>query len=140
MENEQGNIDIREELEFLESYINSSEKQITLLTQGIEDYGKALSILQSKEITQSSENLISLGGGVFARGRIDRESAVLVAIGSDIFIEEKPESTIGRLNAQIDEVRKTLQNMNSQRTEALRRYEALVRAINTSKKEDDPKR
>jgi prefoldin alpha subunit len=140
MENEQGNIDIREELEFLESYINSSEKQITLLTQGIEDYGKALSILQSKEITQSSENLISLGGGVFARGRIDRESAVLVAIGSDIFIEEKPESTIERLNAQIDEVRKTLQNMNSQRTEALRRYEALVRAINTSKKEDDPKR
>ena len=54
MENNEDRIDVREELEFLESFINSSEKQINLLTQGIEDYGKALSVLQSKEVSESS--------------------------------------------------------------------------------------
>jgi prefoldin alpha subunit len=136
MENNENRIDVREELEFLESFINSSEKQINLLTQGIEDYGKALSVLQSKEVSESSENLISLGGGVFAKGRIEREKEVMVAIGSDIFIEEKPEITIERLKGQIEEVRKSLQSMNDQRAEALRRYQAIVQSINSGQKED----
>ncbi|EQB69045.1 MAG: prefoldin subunit alpha [Thermoplasmatales archaeon Gpl] len=127
---------MREELEFLESFINSSEKQINLLTQGIEDYGKALSVLQSKEVSESSENLISLGGGVFARGRIEREKEVMVAVGSDIFIEEKPERTIERLKGQIEEVRKSLQSLNDQRAEALRRYQAIVQSVNSSQKQD----
>lgn len=136
MENNENRIDVREELEFLESFINSSEKQINLLTHGIEDYGKALSVLQSKEVSESSENLISLGGGVFAKGRIEREKEVMVAIGSDIFIEEKPEITIERLKGQIEEVRKSLQSMNDQRAEALRRYQAIVQSINSGQKED----
>ncbi|MCL6015338.1 MAG: prefoldin subunit alpha [Candidatus Thermoplasmatota archaeon] len=136
MENNENRIDVREELEFLESFINSSEKQINLLTQGIEDYGKALSVLQSKEVSESTENLISLGGGVFAKGRIEREKEVMVAIGSDIFIEEKPEITIERLKGQIEEVRKSLQSMNDQRAEALRRYQAIVQSINSGQKED----
>ncbi|MCI2412461.1 prefoldin subunit alpha [Cuniculiplasma divulgatum] len=136
MENNEDRIDVREELEFLESFINSSEKQINLLTQGIEDYGKALSVLQSKEVSESSENLISLGGGVFARGRIEREKEVMVAVGSDIFIEEKPERTIERLKGQIEEVRKSLQSLNDQRAEALRRYQAIVQSVNSSQKQD----
>ena len=136
MENNEDRIDVREELEFLESFINSSEKQINLLTQGIEDYGKALSVLQSKEVSESSENLISLGGGVFARGRIEREKEVMVAVGSDIFIEEKPERTIEGLKGQIEEVRKSLQSLNDQRAEALRRYQAIVQSVNSSQKQD----
>lgn len=136
MENNEDRIDVREELEFLESFINSSEKQINLLTQGIEDYGKALSVLQSKEVSESSENLISLGGGVFARGRIEREKEVMVAVGSDIFIEEKPVRTIERLKGQIEEVRKSLQSLNDQRAEALRRYQAIVQSVNSSQKQD----
>ena len=136
MENNEERIDVREELEFLESFINSSEKQINLLTQGIEDYGKALSVLQSKEVSESSENLISLGGGVFARGRIEREKEVMVAVGSDIFIEEKPERTIERLKGQIEEVRKSLQSLNDQRAEALRRYQTIVQSVNSSQKQD----
>ncbi len=136
MENNEDRIDVREELEFLESFINSSEKQINLLTQGIEDYGKALSVLQSKEVSESSENLITLGGGVFARGRIEREKEVMVAVGSDIFIEEKPERTIERLKGQIEEVRKSLQSLNDQRAEALRRYQAIVQSVNSSQKQD----
>lgn len=136
MENDNKGTDVREELEFLESFINSSEKQINLLTQGIEDYGKALSVLQSKEISESSENLISLGGGVFAKGKIEREKEVMVAIGSDVFIEEKPEITIERLKGQIGEVRSSLQNLNDQRAEALRRYQAIIQSLNSNQKEN----
>ena len=60
----------------------------------------------------------------------------MVAVGSDIFIEEKPERTIERLKGQIEEVRKSLQSLNDQRAEALRRYQAIVQSVNSSQKQD----
>jgi prefoldin alpha subunit len=137
---ENQNNGIREELEFLESYIGSSERQISLLTQGIEDYGKALGVLQSAEISHSSETLISLGGGVFAKGKVERTEPLLVAIGADLFIEENADETIKRLSTQIEEVRKSVDNLNAQRAEAIRRYEAIVKAVNSNENQDVPKR
>ncbi len=128
---ENGN-QIEQELEFLQSYIDASEKQITILTQGMEDYGKALAVLQSREIGQSSETLISLGGGVFAKGKVENSGNVLVAIGSDLFIEEDSTRTELRLRAQIEDVRKSIENINNQRTEAIRRYQAIISAINSA--------
>ncbi|MCL4345949.1 MAG: prefoldin subunit alpha [Candidatus Thermoplasmatota archaeon] len=133
----ENNNQIEQEIEFLESFINASEKQITILTQGMEDYGKALAILQSKEIDQASETLISLGGGVFSKGRIEKNGSVLVAIGSDVFIEEESSSTELRLRSLIDEVRSSIDNLNKQRADAVRRYQAIISAINNSRKEQD---
>jgi prefoldin alpha subunit len=124
---------IEQEIEFLQSFIDASEKQISILTQGMEDYGKALAILQSKEIEESSETMISIGGGVFSKGKIEKAGNVLVAIGSDIFIEEESSKAELRLRTQIEEVRRSIENLNNQRYDAARRYQAIVSAINNSR-------
>ncbi|MGP6207841.1 prefoldin subunit alpha [Cuniculiplasma sp. SKW3] len=133
----ENNNQIEQEIEFLESFINASEKQISILTQGMEDYGKALAILQSKEIDEASETLISIGGGVFSKGKIEKSGNVLVAIGSDLFIEEESSKAELRLRTLIEEVRKSIENLNNQRYDAVRRYQAIISAINNSRNGQD---
>lgn len=133
----ENNNQIEQEIQFLESFIDASEKQISILTQGMEDYGKALAILQSKEIDEASETLISIGGGVFSKGKIEKSGSVLVAIGSDLFIEEESSKAELRLRTLIEEVRKSIENLNNQRYDAVRRYQAIISAINNARKGQD---
>ncbi len=125
---------VREELAFLESYVSSTEKQISVMTQGLEEFGKALAVLQSKEIPESSETLISLGGGIFVKGKVETSKNVMVAIGSDVFIEEDSQKTVERIKAQVEDVSKGIQTLNNQRADAIRRYDLLLRSL--GRKED----
>ena len=130
-------IDLRQELEFLENFISVSEKQLTTLARGLEDYSRALSVMQDQNIEKSKDTLMSVGGGVFIRGSVSPDSNTLVSIGSDIFIEESKENTADRLKNLIEEIRKSFDGMNNQRAEALRRYELIMSALNSKQKEQN---
>ncbi|MCL4356596.1 MAG: prefoldin subunit alpha [Candidatus Thermoplasmatota archaeon] len=130
-------IDLRQELEFLENFISVSDKQLSNLARGLEDYSRALSVVQDHEMEKSKDTLMSAGGGVFIRGTVSPDSNTLVSIGSDVFIEETKENTAERLKKLIEEIRKSFDGLNSQRTEALRRYEIIVSALNSQQKEQE---
>lgn len=126
----ENSMDIGEQIQFLESYISTSERQISLLTQGIEEYGKALAVLEDKSIIEAKESMMSLGGGIFVKCRMENTNTALVAIGSDIFIEEEKEKTIERLKKHIDELRKSIEKLNLQRMDAIKRYNSMISEIN----------
>ncbi len=126
MENEQNENNLRQELEFLESYVSSTEKQIQVMSRGLDEFSKALAVLESEEIPLSSETMFSLGGGLFVRGTMDKSKDILVAIGSDVYIEEKSQKTVERLKEQMKDVQNGINTLNSQRADAIRRYESLV--------------
>ncbi len=128
-------VDLRQELEFLENFISVSEKQLNSLARGLEDYTRALSVLQDQNVGTSTDTLLSVGGGVFVRGSVKPDADTLVSIGSEIFIEENREKSTERLKNLIEEIRKSFEGLNNQRAEALRRYELIVSAINQQQSE-----
>ena len=128
-------VDLRQELEFLENFISVSEKQLNSLARGLEDYTRALSVLQDQDMAKSTDTLLSVGGGVFVRGSVKPDSDTLVSIGSEVFIEESREKSTERLKNLIEEIRKSFEGLNNQRAEALRRYELIVSAINQQQAE-----
>ncbi|MCL4350611.1 MAG: prefoldin subunit alpha [Candidatus Thermoplasmatota archaeon] len=128
-------VDLRQELEFLENFISVSEKQLNSLARGLEDYTRALSVLQDQNVGTSTDTLLSVGGGVFVRGSVKPDADTLVSIGSEIFIEENREKSTERLKNLIEEIRKSFEGLNIQRAEALRRYELIVSAINQQQSE-----
>ena len=73
-------VDLRQELEFLENFISVSEKQLNSLARGLEDYTRALSVLQDQNVGTSTDTLLSVGGGVFVRGSVKPDADTLVSI------------------------------------------------------------
>lgn len=133
MENEQNQNNLRQELEFLESYVNSTEKQIQIMSRGLDEFSKAMAVLESEEIPHSSETMISLGGGLFMRGTLNKSKNILVAIGSDVYIEESSEKALERLKTQALDVQAGINTLNAQRSEAISRYDSLVASLSKNR-------
>lgn len=133
MENQQNENNLRQELEFLESYVSSTDKQIQMMSRGLDEFSKAMAVLESDEIPQSSETMIALGGGLFMRGTLDKSKNILVAIGSDVYIEEGSDMALERLKAQVADVQNGLSTLNAQRMEAIRRYDSLVGSLSKNR-------
>jgi prefoldin, archaeal alpha subunit/eukaryotic subunit 5 len=133
MENQQNENNLRQELEFLESYVSSTDKQIQMMSRGLDEFSKAMAVLESDEIPQSSETMIALGGGLFMRGTLDKSKNILVAIGSDVYIEEGGDMALERLKAQVTDVQNGLSTLNAQRMEAIRRYDSLVGSLSKNR-------
>ncbi|MHB8360971.1 MAG: prefoldin subunit alpha [Thermoplasmataceae archaeon] len=124
-ENDQG-INASEELQYLQNVIDSTDKQISVLSKGADDYLRALSVLEEANIERATEVRVSLGGGVFVKAKIENSKPLIIPIGSGVFIEEMPEQTKGRLRTSIQEISSTVENLNAQRKIAVSRYEGII--------------
>ena len=135
-ENEQ-EITLSQEIQYLQNVIESTDRQISVLSKGAEDYLRALSVLEESAIESSEDVRISIGGGVFVKARIESSKPLIIPIGSGIFIEETPEQTKERLKKLISDINGTLENMNAQRKVAMSQYEQLISMMkeNSGKKE-----
>ena len=124
-ENEQ-KINASQELEYLQNVIDSTERQISILSKGADDYLRALSVLEESNIETAGEVRISIGGGVFVKARIESSKPLIIPIGSGIFTEESPDQTKARLRNLISEINGTLETMNAQRKIAMSQYEQIL--------------
>ena len=124
-ENEQ-KINVSQELEYLQNVIDSTERQISILSKGADDYLRALSVLEESNIESAGEVRISIGGGVFVKARIESSKPLIIPIGSGIFTEESPDQTKARLRNLISEINGTLETMNAQRKIAMSQYEQIL--------------
>jgi prefoldin alpha subunit len=124
-ENEQ-KINASQELEYLQNVIDSTERQISILSKGADDYLRALSVLEESNIESAGEVRISIGGGVFVKARIESSKPLIIPIGSGIFTEESPDQTKARLRNLISEINGTLETMNAQRKIAMSQYEQIL--------------
>ena len=124
-ENEQ-KINASQELEYLQNVIDSTERQISILSKGADDYLRALSVLEESNIESAGEVRISIGGGVFVKARIESSKPLIIPIGSGIITEESPDQTKARLRNLISEINGTLETMNAQRKIAMSQYEQIL--------------
>jgi len=124
-ENDQG-INANEELQYLQNVIDSTDKQISVISKGADDYLRALSVLEEANIEKATEVRVSLGGGVFVKAKIENSKPLIIPIGSGVFIEETPEQTKVRLRTSIKEISSTVENLNAQRKIAVSRYEGII--------------
>lgn len=125
MENQQ-NINIVDEINYIKSLIDSIDSQINVLLRGLDELRRAVSVLKDQNLASSEETRISIGAGIYVNAKIDVTENILVPIGSDLYKEENVEKTVSRLDENIAEVEKSINNFSAQREELSRRYESMV--------------
>lgn len=85
------------------------------------------SIKEIKSLVKDSDVLIPLGGGCYGRGKVTGKDNVLVAIGSDLFLEKKADPAI----KTIEERGKDLEKLNDEVQDRMERVVTELNKIGT---------
>lgn len=128
MENE-GKINISEELNYLRSIMESLDNQLSVLSRGMEEIRKAYSVLKEEGLTASKDVRVSIGAGIFAKANVDPKDKLFVPIGSDLYVEEEPGKSLERLDQNVKELDASIQNVQGRRSEISSRYNSLVSVL-----------
>lgn len=124
------------EINYLRSLLESIDTQMNALTRGLDELRRAYFVLKDQNIGKSDETKVSIGAGIFANAKIETESNLLVPIGSSLYVEEKRDRTLERLDNNIREVETSIMGMTNQRAEISNRYETLVALVQQQGQED----
>ena len=76
------------EMQVIENKLKQLDQQLNLVDQQLVEDTKLESNLKDLEDKPKSEAIFPLGGGIFARGSLDKPDKVLVSVGSGILIEK----------------------------------------------------
>jgi len=102
MDNYQQMMQLQQNVQYLEKYLQELEQQIMsleLINESIVDFTK---VKESKEI------LVPIVNGIFFKAKLDDNSKFLVNIGAEgIVLEKTPEQTIGLIKSQLDSFRES---------------------------------
>ena len=126
---QQGRINVSEQIEYLRTMISSLDNQISILARGLEEIQRAASILKETAIEGSSDIKTLIGAGIYARSSLNLSEKLLVPIGSDLYMEEDRSNTLKRLEKNQEEVSSSLVNAQDRRSDLAMRYESLVAMI-----------
>ncbi len=138
MENE-GKINISEELNYLRSLMESLDSQLSVLVRGMDEIRKAYSVLKEEGLTASKDVRVSIGAGIFAKAKIDSSDKLFVPIGSDLYVEEESHKSISRLDQNLKELDASIQNVQGRRSEISSRYNSLVSVLQQAQEQQRSK-
>ena len=129
---QQGKINVSEQLEYLRTMISSLDNQISILARGMDEIQRASSILKEEGIEGSGDIKTLIGAGIYARSSLKLSEKLLVPIGSDLYIEESRDRTLIRLQKNLEEVSGSLKTAQERRDDLAMRYDSLVTLIQQS--------
>ena len=128
MENE-GRINISEELNYLRSLMESLDSQLSVLVRGMDEIRKAYAVLKEEGLAVSKDVRVSIGAGIYAKAKINPSDKLFVPIGSDLYVEEEPQKSLARLDQNMKELDTSIQNVQGRRSEISSRYNSLVAVL-----------
>ncbi|MGC8608750.1 MAG: prefoldin subunit alpha [Thermoplasmata archaeon] len=119
---------VEAQLNYIESLISSVDSQIDSFNRMIGEIQSTIDMISDKEIEKSEDRMISIGSGIYARGTLNLSGNLIVPIGSGFYIEESPADTVNRMKANMENIRKSIQNLASQRNDLANRYSEIYNA------------
>ncbi len=128
MENE-GKINISEELNYLRSLMESLDSQLSVLVRGMDEIRKAYNVLKEEGLEASEETRVSIGAGIYAKAKVNPKDKLFVPIGSDLYVEEEPEKSLSRLDQNMKELDTSIQSVQERRSDISGRYNSLMTVL-----------
>jgi prefoldin alpha subunit len=128
MENE-GRINISEELNYLRSLMESLDSQLSVLVRGMDEIRKAYNVLKEEGLELSKDVRVSIGAGIYAKAKVNPKDKLFVPIGADLFVEEEPEKSLTRLDRNMKELDTSIQSVQERRSEISSRYNSLMTVL-----------
>ena len=126
---QEGKINLAEQLEYLKTMISSLDNQISILLKAYEEVQRALSIIKDIELQSSGEMKTLIGAGIYASSTLNLGQKLLVPIGSDLYIEEKKEKTATRLEKNSQEITSSLRDAQDRRSDLATRHDSIVSLV-----------
>ncbi|MEM0139191.1 MAG: prefoldin subunit alpha [Ferroplasma sp.] len=123
--------EIMQQLDYLKNLIDSINSRSSMLIKTIEEANDTLSLLKDNDYKNSPDTKISIGSGLFANATLNTDR-VIVPVGSSVYIEEKKEDTIKRIEDNVKSLSDTYTALIRQRETAQNNYDALVYSIQRS--------
>ena len=126
---QEGKINLAEQLEYLKTMISSLDNQISILLKAYEEVQRALSIIKDIELQSSGEMKTLIGAGIYASSTLNLGQKLLVPIGSDLYIEEEKEKTATRLEKNSQEITSSLRDAQDRRSDLATRHDSIVSLV-----------
>ncbi|MCL4340712.1 MAG: prefoldin subunit alpha [Candidatus Thermoplasmatota archaeon] len=126
---QEGKINLAEQLEYLKTMISSLDNQISILLKAYEEVQRAYSIIKDLELQSSGEMKTLIGAGIYASSTLNLNQKLLVPIGSDLYIEEEKEKTANRLEKNSQEITSSLREAQDRRSDLAARHDSIVSLV-----------
>jgi len=127
---------VQEDLMRLEAYrnqLNALLQQHQILTASRQDHLRARESLEGVDrAPPNAELLLPLGGETFVRGSVDRDSLVLVGIGSGVVVEMDRPKVTELLAERIVRIEQALRDLEGQMSTLDERIQALSQRLDSA--------
>jgi prefoldin alpha subunit len=127
---------VQEDLVRLEAYrnqLNALLQQHQILTASRQDHLRARESLEGVDrAPANAELLLPLGGETFVRGSVDRDSPVLVGIGSGVVVEMDRPKVTELLAERIVRIEQALRDLEGQMSTLDERIQALSQRLDSA--------
>lgn len=102
-------------LDMRRSQLDNITRQQEMIRASIEEHLRAKETLESYSKTDEDEEmLVPVGAGVFIRVRAGKNEKAITAVGSGVLMERNMAEISTRLEARIDDIRKTAEELGAQ--------------------------
>jgi prefoldin alpha subunit len=119
------------EYKLLDEKIKQIREQSEMVEHQIMEIMSTLeSLKEFSEVKDSSEVLVPLNNGIFARARIKKEDKVLVNVGSSIVVDKSIEETRQIIRKQKEEMQEVHAKMSINTQKLLMRAQKLEKELN----------
>jgi len=121
-----------EELQAIESLIDSFEKNLALVIDAIRDLDAAKALVERLREASNVETLADIGGGIYARVGVDLSVKPLVAIGAGYLVEMSIDDLLKYVDERMKELAIAKENLErnlsalSSRANEIRRFLAYI--------------
>jgi len=112
--------------ELLHEQLNQLEQRLEELSQQHQEIGELIRALETfSSIDTSSETLVSLAPGIFAKGKLMDTHELFVNVGAGTFVKKKPEQVIESVQAQQHQMEAHERELRKQFEQMLQELQAL---------------
>jgi len=131
---------VQEDLLRLDAYrnqLNALLQQHQILTASRQDHIRARESLEGVDrAPPSAELLLPLGGETFVRGTVDRESPVLVGVGSGVVVEMERPKVVQLVADRVVRIEQALRDLEGQISAIDERVQTLSQKLDTIAREN----
>ena len=118
------------QMQMLESYLNDlAQRESTLMTV-LREAVLAIESIKTLKDNPSSDTLIPLGMGTFAKSQISSKEKIVLNVGAGIAIEKEPDAAINFLESRIKEIEVAIQDTAVKKQDVFARLEQGKQEIN----------
>ena len=119
------------QLRLFETSAQALQSRLEMVTAAMSEYAMASSTLEGiKTQKPEEETLIPVGGGSFARAKLDDVTKIVVGVGAGVAIEKPIDDSITEVKSRLADLEKGRTSLQEQLTQTLMRIEAEREKLN----------